>query len=265
MIQGIWTALPHFWSSERPNRIERAVTSLLARGIDGFFVLGTTGRGAELSLQQRMEVLEQVIKAVGNGKNVIAAISANPADDVQHLLEHATSVGVRGVAITPPFYGSWTSAELLDWAEAALAGRQRSVEVYLYHIPSAVRVGWDQETIALLDQRIGIDGIKDSSGDVRQFMTYLAWRSNRTFSVMVGDERLTTYSLMLGGSGIVSGLSTAFPDVMLKAYAACKHKDWDAAAALQHEINEKLGLLAQVSPHQIPDVLIELAQEQGVF
>src|SRR5260370_10477005 len=189
MIQGVWTAPPHLWDRRQSDRLDRAVNSLLTRGIDGIFALGTMGRGTELPLQRRMAVLEQLVRVTGSGSNIVAAISANSADDVRTLLEHATSVGVKGVAITPPFYGSWTNAELLDWVEAALGEVPQSVEVYLYHIPSAVRTGWDRETLTLIDQRIGIDGIKDSSHDIRQLAIYLAWSHNRTFSVMVGDER----------------------------------------------------------------------------
>ena len=264
MIQGVWTALPPLWDPGQSDLLDRLINSLLTRGINGIFALGTMGRGTELPLQRRMKVLERLIHATGNGSNIIAAISANSADDVRTLLEHATSVGVKGVAITPPFYGSWTNAELLDWVEAALGRVQQSVEVYLYQIPSAVRTGWDQEALTLVDQRIGIDGIKDSSHDVRHLTTYLAWSRNRTFSVMVGDERLITYCVMLGGSGAVSGLSTAFPDLMVKVYAACRQKDWDAAAALQREINEKLEPLARVSQRQVANVLLELAQEKGI-
>jgi dihydrodipicolinate synthase/N-acetylneuraminate lyase len=267
MIQGVWTALPHLWSREQPDLIRSAVSRLLSRGIHGLFVLGTTGRGAEFSLQQRMETLEQLVRATGDANKIVVAISANPPGDVRLLLEHAISVGVKGVAITPPFYGSWTNTELLDWVNAAFGGASPNAEVYLYHIPSAVRTGWTQDLLAPMDQQIGIDGIKDSSGDVHQLISYLAWSGGRKrpFSVMVGDERLTTYCLMMGGSGMVSGLSTAYPDLMLKAYAACMQKDWDAATAMQREINEKLAALAHYSPHQVPDALIELAQKQRIF
>ena len=265
MIQGVWTALPNLWNGTSPDLVERTVNGLMTRGIDGMLALGTTGRGAELTLPQRMQALEELVRAVGDGKRIVAAISANPAADVKTLLEHAASVGIKGVAITPPFYSSWTNSELLDWIEAAVGTGPRSVEIYLYQIPSAVRNDWQAEILTQVDQRIGIAGIKDSSGDIQQLIQYLAWGRDRTFSVMVGNERLTTYCLLLGGSGIVSGLSTAYPELLVQAYAACQHKDWDAAAALQHDINRKLDQFAQVSARRTGDVLLELAHEHGVL
>src|SRR5947199_9408555 len=139
MIQGVWTAPPPLWDRGQFDLLDRAVNSLLTRGINGIFALGTMGRGTELPLQRRMEVLEQLIHATGSGSSNVAAISANSADDVRTLLEHATSVGVRGVAVTPPSYGTWMNAELLNWVDAALGGVQQHVEVYLYHSPAAVR------------------------------------------------------------------------------------------------------------------------------
>jgi dihydrodipicolinate synthase/N-acetylneuraminate lyase len=267
MIQGIWTALPDLWCQDQADRLERIVNSLLTRGISGLLALGTTGLGAELSLQNRMSVLERLARMVGDKQRLIAAISANPASDVRLLLEHANSLGIKGVAITPPFYGNWTNAELLDWVEAALGGTRHSLEIYLYHIPAAVRNGWDPELLTQVDQSIGIEGMKDSSGDVARFAAYLAWgqKRGRPFSLLVGNERLTSYCLMLGGQGVVSGLSNAYPDLMVKAYTACQQKDWDAVTTLQAEINAKLERLSSASQRQVPKVLLELARENGVL
>lgn len=266
MLQGIWTALPDLWREDQADQLERIASNLLARGISGLFVLGTTGLGTELPLQQRMDALERLARGVDRHR-LIAAISANPATDVRLLLEHANALGLKGVAVTPPFYGNWTNAELLDWIKAAFAGVRHNLEIYLYHIPVAVRNGWDAELLTQIDQSVGIEGMKDSSGDVARFLAYLAWGKTRgrPFSLMVGNERLASYCLMLGGQGVVSGLSTAYPDLMVSVYTACQQKDWDAVAALQSEINARLELLAHASQRQVPKVLLELARENGVL
>jgi hypothetical protein len=53
--------------------------------------------------------------------------------------------------------------------------------------------------------------------------------------------------------------------LLLQAYAACQHKDWDTAAALQRDINEKLDQFTHVSARRTGDVLLELAREHGVL
>ncbi len=52
MIQGAWTAPPPLWDRRQSDLLDRAVNSLLTRGIDGIFALGTMGRGTELPLQR---------------------------------------------------------------------------------------------------------------------------------------------------------------------------------------------------------------------
>ncbi|MBE3559788.1 MAG: dihydrodipicolinate synthase family protein [Ktedonobacteraceae bacterium] len=276
MIEGVWAALPDLWNRAEADLLERAVERLLARGVDGFFAPGTTGLGAELSVRRRMQVLERLVRAINAAgerqqQKMVAAISANAAEDVHTLLEHAGSLGVKGVALTPPSYGMWTHADLLAWLDAALDGRQdgkqSNLEIYLYHIPAAVRTGWDPDLLTTIDQRFNIEGIKDSSGDVARLAAYLAWgrRRGRPFSLMVGNERLTSYGLMLGASGVVSAFACAYPDLMIKICTACRQKDWDAVAALQNEINAKLDLLAHTPQREVPAVLLNLAREQEIF
>jgi len=265
VLRGVWTALPDIHRPDREALIDRAVPRLLERGVDGIFALGTTGRGTDYTVEQRERLLERIVRAASGGPHIIAAVSSNVADDVRQLAAHAASIGVRGIAFTPPYYNSWSPDELKAWAEAALAAIPPNLEIYAYHIPSAVHNGWDASLVSWMRERFGVRGIKDSSGDVGQLITYLALAGRNEFSVLVGNERLLVYNLMMGGTGVVSGLSSAYPDLLVRAYRACLAKAWDDAAHLQAEINARLTELDGLSPRAVSDILIDLAHASGAW
>lgn len=266
MLRGIWTALPDIHRPDRVTLIDRAIPRLLECGVDGFYVLGTTGRGNDYTVTERMRLLERLLQAAGGGERIIAAVSANVADEVRQLATHAASAGVRGIAFTPPPYNAWTDDELKEWIERALATVDApGVEKYAYHIPFAVRNGWSVPVVTWMRDRFGVCGIKDSSGDVEQLARYLSLAQGSDFSVLVGNERLLVYNLMMGGSGVVSGLSSVYPDLLVQAYTACTRKEWDAAAQLQAQINARLAELSGTSPRAIADILIDRAHALGVW
>ncbi|HEU5349625.1 MAG TPA: dihydrodipicolinate synthase family protein, partial [Ktedonobacterales bacterium] len=219
----------------------------------------------DYTVAQREHLLERIVHAAGGGRCIIAAVSSNIASDVGELASHAASMGVRGIAFTPPYYNAWTSEELKGWTQAALVNVSPDIEIYAYHIPSAVHNGWDVALVSWMRERFGIRGIKDSSGDVGQLTAYLALAQEGDFSVLAGNERLLVYNLMMGGTGVVSGLSSAYPDLVVQAYRACVDKNWDDAARLQAEINARLAELGGLSPRAISDVLIELAHATAAW
>lgn len=267
MVDGVWTALPNtrLWAEGTPV-LKRAISNLTTAGIRGVFVLGTTGQGTDGTLSVRMRMTEQIVEAAGGGSRVIVAVSATAAQDVRELIGHALSLGVRGVAFTPPFYGSYSNRELEQWLEEVLGESDRSMEYYLYNIPGATSNRWDIPLVEFANRLVTLAGIKDSSGNVQQMCDFLEWTSQHGSSLMVGDERLGLHGLMMGGAGMVSGLSAAFPDLLVQLHRTAEQKDWDACVSLQREVNLRLNKLAAAasSPRDSVRVLIEWMRVNGI-
>lgn len=268
MIDGVWTALPNtrLWAADA-RVLEHAVSNLTAAGIRGLFVLGTTGQGTDETLSSRMQWVEQIVMAAGGGSRVIAAVSANAAQDVRELIGHAQSLGIHGVAFTPPFYGAYNHQELERWLGKVLGGQGPSIKYYLYNIPGVTSNKWDIPLVEFANTLAPLEGIKDSSGNVQQMCDFLGWTSQHGASLMVGDERLGLYGLMMGGAGIVSGLSAAFPKLLVQLHRAAEQRDWDACVSLQREVNLRLNKLAATasSPRDSVRVLIEWMRANGVL
>ena len=267
MIDGVWTALPNtrLWAADA-SVLERTVSNLTVAGIHGLFILGTTGQGNDVTISMRMKMAERIVEAAGSGSRVITAVSANAPQDVRELVGHAQDLGVRGVAFTPPSYGSYNDQELGLWLEEVLTGQSPSVVYYLYNIPGATSNRWNVPLVKLADKLTPIAGIKDSSGNIQQLCEFLAWTSPRGASLMVGDERLGLYGLLMGATGLVSGLSAAYPKLLSQLHAAAAKRDWDTCVSLQAEVNQRLHELSASasSSRDSVRVLVEWMNQNGV-
>ena len=265
MIRGLWTALPPLYGST-DSVLGHALEYLLHNGVDGFFVMGTTGQGADRSLGERQQFLERLVGLTGVPKQMVVAISANPARDVRDLMAHAFSLGVQGVAMTPPFYGAWSQAELAEWLHGVFDGMHKEGGVYLYNMPAIGHTVWSTDNLSLVDEIVGgIDGIKDSSGDVNQLLQYVAWAKGHGASVMVGNEGLTTFHYLSGGHGVVSGLSAVYPRVMADLIQYCFYRQWDQAVILQRDVNRLLQGLTRNSLRAGSRALVDAMQAEGIL
>jgi len=79
------------------------VDHLLAQGVDGFYLCGSTGEGIYMSVQEREQVAETVLEQVKKRVPVIVHVGAVATRDSVRLARHARQVGAAGVSsILPP-------------------------------------------------------------------------------------------------------------------------------------------------------------------
>ena len=105
----------------------RALTRhLIAGGLDGIVVLGSTGEGATLSADERRRALETVLDQAKGRVFVIAGTGTNATDSTIQLTRSAKEVGVDGVMLVTPYYNKPTPEGLVLHFEAvARAARAR--------------------------------------------------------------------------------------------------------------------------------------------
>jgi N-acetylneuraminate lyase len=106
-MKGAYSAL--FTPYTKDNRINvemigRIVEYQLAGGLRGFFVGGSTGESMLLTLDERKQVLEAVIKANRGRGKIIAHVGAVRTDDAVVLARHAADVGADWISSIPPVF-----------------------------------------------------------------------------------------------------------------------------------------------------------------
>lgn len=264
MVSGVWVAFPNLEYFGHDDDVLRGIFErLYIAGVQGALVLGTTGQGADKPLKQRMSEVERLCKCCP-AQQLIVGVAANASEEVRALIEHAVSCGVRGVAVTAPYYGKYAEEELHAWLAKTLDGSSERIEYYMYNIPGGMHHRWTLESLKVAAHHVRIAGIKDSSGDIGQLTTYLDYARHHPCSVLLGDERLGLYGLLLGGAGFVSGFAAAFPELMCKLYSACVSGDMEQAVLLQHEVNQRVNILLRHSSRAMVGVIVEWMRENGI-
>jgi dihydrodipicolinate synthase/N-acetylneuraminate lyase len=241
MIQGLWVALPNVYETMSPLGLKSFINTLFDRGADGLFVLGTTGLGPDYSVSMRKQYLEAILAVVPQSSSIVVNVSANSSQDARQLAEHAISLGIKQIALTPPFYGRYKKEELLTWLDDIVSSLETSFDLYMYIIPVATMTVWDPEILSEVQAKvIKISGIKYSNVSIAELNMLLQWSEKHNACLLVGDERMTLISYMLGGSGVVSGLASIHTEKMSNLVDLCKRRRWEQAIEAQKLVNELL-------------------------
>ncbi len=216
--------------------LERLIERVIAGGVKGVFILGTTGEAQSLGYRLRRELIERVCRQVDGRVPVLAGITDTAFEESVALARFAAEAGADRLVLTTPYYFPAGQTELKEYIRHLLP--ELPLPLMLYNMPALTKVWFEIETLRELSGLEGIVGVKDSSGDMDYFGELVGLRSERPdWSIFVGPERLLPKAVELGADGGVTGGANLFPRLFVDAYEAAVAKDAAAIERLQGHID----------------------------
>ncbi|MFJ2725940.1 dihydrodipicolinate synthase family protein [Streptomyces collinus] len=223
------------------------VDHLVAGGVHGLFLLGSSSEAAFLTDRQRRQVVETVVAHVAGELPVIAGAIDMTTPRVLDHVSAVTAAGARAVVVTAPFYARTHPSEIVHHYRRVAAASP--VPVIAYDIPSAVHTKLPAEVVLGLAADGVLAGLKDSSGDLAAFREIVTGaRAHPGFSVLTGSELLVDSALALGADGAVPGLANVDPHGYVRLYRMCRSGDWEGARAEQERLCALFGIVGVGDP-----------------
>lgn len=215
--------------------LERLVEHVLAGGVHGLFLLGTTGEGPSLSGRLRAEVVERGCRFLGGRVPVMVGVTDPACVEALRLARVAADAGADAVVVAPPYYLPLDQAELAAFVERFAAASP--LPVFLYHIPGLTGVGFGPEAIRRLLDTPKVVGLKDSGRDMTYQHTVRAMvRQRPDFSVLVGPEELLAEAVLLGAHGAMCGGANMLPRLYVDLFDAARAGDFGRVQELHERV-----------------------------
>ena len=245
-LYGVVTAMVTPFNEDETIRVEairQHVDFLIDKGINCLYPLGTTGEMMLMNVEERKLVAETVVDQCAHRIPVFIHVGAMKTKDACELARHACEIGADGIgAVSPAFYGA-TDVSLYDYYAAIAKSVPEDFPVYLYNIPQCSS---NDLPVAVADRLArefkNIVGIKYSFADMCRTLDYLKVNDG-DFSVLHGCDKLINALMAMGCDGVVSGVSSVYPELFVAVYQACKRGDWDEAREKQRLANEVVDIL----------------------
>ena len=243
--------------------VKKMVKHLLDGGVDGIFLLGTTGEGPHLSYAIRRELVKTVCAEVRRLGRAVAPRPPRPAvpvlvgitetdiEDAIAFAKECKAFGASGVVAAPPYYFKLTQAECLAWF-TELANRL-PLPLVIYDMPAHTDTTIEPATIAKLAAHPNIVAMKDSSSVIALFNKYRVALEPfaDSFSLFMGPDEAMGEAVLLGADGGVCTGANLWPRKFKDMYLAAKEGDVEKVRALQKFTTTSSYLLYGLGQGQI--------------
>jgi len=231
--------------------VGRMVRHLLDGGVDGIFLLGTTGEGPHLSYALREELVKETCRLVKGRVPVLVGITETDFEDALSFAAVCKKHGAAGVVAAPPYYFKLTQAECIAWF-TAMADRS-PLPVVVYDMPAHTDTVIEPKTIARLAGHPNIVAMKDSSSVIalfNKFRVALKPFAHR-FSLFMGPDEAMGEAVLLGANGGVCTGANLWPLTFKKMYDAAVSGDVAEVKRLQDITTTSSYLLYGLGQGQI--------------
>lgn len=216
--------------------LERLLEHVIAGGVNGVFVLSTSGETVRLCGSQKGKMLKKVMEVCRGRVDVYVGIMDTGLKKVLINLDRAVELGAKAAVLSPPYCYHISDGEMIEFF--LKVAEKSPIPLMLYNIPSVVGTAVSSRVYEEVKGCRNIIGVKDSSGDINILRDLIAEHASNDFKVFVGSEDIMLEGLKLGASGIVPSLGNVFPKLLTDFYDAFVKNDFSRAEYLLNIIKE---------------------------
>ena len=214
------------------SRQRAVVRFLLSKGLDGFYLTGSTGESFMMTPDERKRVVEVVMDEVRGRVPVIVHVGAISTKLSVELAVHAQAAGADAISSVPPIYWKYSDDDIHGYYRD-LCGSV-SIPMVVYNVTLAGLVGYD--LIKRLAAIEGVGGIKYTASTHYEIMR-LKEEVGKDFVIFSGADEMAMSGLAFGADGIIGSFYNMIPELFIKLYAAVRAGDMAAAAEFQRQAN----------------------------
>jgi 4-hydroxy-tetrahydrodipicolinate synthase len=183
--------------------LEHLIEHLNAGGVHGLSSWHT-GEAQSLIYRLRHEMIQATCHINHGRLPVLVCNTDTSIVESIALARVSAECGAAAVVSAPPYYAATGQPELAEFYEELVP--QLPLPLFLYNMPSHVKVSFAPATVARLAGNPRVIGFKDSSANGTYFQSVMWKMRNRTeIAMLCGPEEMTAQCLLMGAHGGVNG------------------------------------------------------------
>jgi dihydrodipicolinate synthase/N-acetylneuraminate lyase len=243
MLRGV--LLPVLTPFDQKARVDEQIMRELVdfhvgAGVQGLFVLGSTGQGPAMSIEERKKAAAIALDQARSRLPAVIHVGTADTESTVELAEHAAAHKADAVAIVPPYYYSdHTEYEII--AHYRAVAKAVPLPIFIYENPKYSGISVPPNFAVRMKEQVStLKGIKVAYGQ-GALLEYV--RLLPDVSVFTGNADL--FGLVpFGLAGMINPPTSFVPELCVALWKALDSKDYTKAVEAQKKVDTAARLVA---------------------
>lgn len=220
--------------------VEKLVKYNLKKGVNGFYVGGSTGEGLLLTKEERIDLFNYTAEANEGKSTLIAHVGTIATKHAIEMAKAAEKAGYDAISAVAPYYYKFGTAAIKEYYFDIASSV--NIPMIIYNFPGANGFSLDKETaeemFAANDKFIGI---KHTTSDMFALQQFKTMKANPV--VYNGFDEMFVAGLGMGADGGIGSTYNFMAEKFIAIYNAFKSNNVEEAMRIQNEANEIISVL----------------------
>lgn len=219
-------------------------------GVDGLFILGSSGEVGYLTDAQRAQVVQTAIGHVGGQLPVLVGVNDMTTNRVIAVAEQARDAGADAIVATAPFYAITNAEETATHFRSIHAAVD--LPLFAYDVPVRVHSKLPVAMLVELGREGVIAGVKDSAATTSaSACCCVSLSTSRTSRSSPATRLLSTAACSWVHRVQCPAWPTSIPHGYVRLWRAAQAGDWAAAKTEQDRLTDLFSIVEAPAPGRV--------------
>ena len=239
--------------------LAKVVEFNIENGTDYLVISGTTGESVTIVKEEKKAIVQTIVKVNAGRLPLVIGIGGNNTAAVVEELKTTDLSPFAAVLSVAPYYSKPTQEGLYQHFKAV--AEASSKPIILYNVPGRTAKNMESETSLRLARDFeNIVAIKEAGNNPEQYKTLLK-NKPEDFLVISGDDDLVCDVILQGGSGVISVIGQALPEL----FSTMIHKGLEGDRLTSKALEKKaLPLINLIFEENNPAGIKAVLQQLGL-
>ncbi|MBK0033223.1 dihydrodipicolinate synthase family protein [Erwinia sp. S43] len=198
-------------------RFDEVLESLIAGGVHGIIIGGSTGEYYAQTVEERLALAERARQVTANRLPLVIGTGAIRTEDAVAFAKHAREIKADAILVTSPPYALPT--ELENAHHALTVDKAAQLPIMLYNYPGRMGISMGETYFTEVSKSKNVVAIKESSGDLNSL--HLLAIKFPNIALSCGWDDLALEFFAWGARSWVCAGSNFIPQEHVALYQAC--------------------------------------------